>query len=161
MYRAPTGERHTGPSRLRVNPSACATGRGLAEEEGGKIDQVAAPDHPGVGAGGFDAGVFDVFGGEPGAEFAIDVDEVVVGAAGNPEQAELPGGFGVERGEFLVEFFGDAAGAEGADPGKLIEGVQASQQGFGAAHGEAGDGAGVTVLDGGIGGFDAREDFGE
>src|SRR6267154_524477 len=74
-----------------------------------------------MSAGSFDVHVLDGFGSEPGAEIAIVFDQVVVVAAGNPEQVQLLIAFGVKRGKFLVEFRREAAGAEGADPGKFIE----------------------------------------
>jgi len=132
-----------------------------AEEELSEVGQVAAPDHPGVHARCFHVGVGDGFGGEPFAQVAVDVDEMVFGAAGDPEQFDLLAGVGVECGEFLVEFGTEAAGAEGANPGELVERVEAGEERFCAAHGETGDGARVAILLCEVFGFDARNDFGE
>jgi len=51
----------------------------------------------------FDVGVFDALAASQVAEIAIDFDQPVVGAAGNPQQMDLLIGFGIQRGEFLVE----------------------------------------------------------
>jgi len=107
-----------------------------------------------------DVYVLDAFAGEPGAEIAIDFNQAVFGAAGDPEQVKLLAGFGVQRGKFLIEFGSEAAGAESADVGKFIKSVEAGEQRFGAAHGQAGDGAGVAISLDEISGFDLRDDFG-
>ena len=134
---------------------------GSTKKKWGEVCQVAAPDHPGVGAGSFDVHVSDGFRGEPGSEIAIEFDQLVGGAAGDPEQMELLIGFGVERGKFFVEFGRDAAGAESANPGKFIQSIQAGEQRFRAAHGETGDSAGVAVLFDKICRFHLRDNFAE
>src|SRR5882724_1415092 len=104
--------------------------RSSAEEQRCEVGQVAAPDHPGMSAGSFDVLMLDGFGSEPGAEIAIVFDQVIVSTAGYPEQVKLLVGFRVERGKFFVELWPEAAGAERADPGKLIQSIQASEQRF-------------------------------
>jgi len=103
-----------------LGPQTEVCARESAEKQLGEFSQVAAPDHPAVHAGSFDVGVLDAFGGEPGSEIAIDFDQAVLGAAGDPEQVKLLAGFGVECRKFLVEFGGETAGAKRADVGKCI-----------------------------------------
>ena len=154
---------HTFCARARALPSRGGpfAWKRSAEEELSEVGQVTAPDHPGVHARSFDVGMRDGFGGEPFAQVAVDVDEMVFGAAGDPEQFDLLAGVGVECGEFLVEFRTEAAGAKGANPGELVERVEAGEERFCAAHGETGDGARVAILLYKVFGFDARNDFGE
>src|SRR5205807_496563 len=83
--------------KRRQQPANIRNAEASAEEQRGKVGEVAAPDHPSVCAGCFDVGVVNSFGREPVAEIAIEVDEMVVGAASDPEQAELLIGFGIER----------------------------------------------------------------
>jgi hypothetical protein len=72
---------------------------------------------------------------EPLTERTVGVDKTVVGAAGNPKQAQLRGGFRVERGESCIEVIAQLARAESANPGEAVYGVQAGMEGFGASHG--------------------------
>ncbi len=129
------------------------------EEERGEVDEVVAPDHPGVHAGGFDGGDGHVFGFEEGDELAVGFEEMVFGAAGDPEELEV-GGFGVEGGEAGPVDAG-GGGGEADDVGELIGVVEAGGEGLEAAHGEAGDGAVFAFFGGVVLGLDAGEDLGE
>ena len=71
----------------------------FCEEERGEVGEVVAPDHPVVHAGGFDDGDGHVFRLEKGDEVAVGLEQVVFGAAGDPEELEV-GGLGVEVREF-------------------------------------------------------------
>ena len=84
-------------------------------------------------------------------ELAIGLDEPVLRAAGDPQQPQPVVGLGVETGERGLVFLGQAAGAEGADPGEAIERVEPHEQRLGAAHREAGDGARLASLGGAVG----------
>src|SRR5262249_42474068 len=133
----------------------------LLEEQGRELRQVAAPDHPGVGAGRLDVREADAFGREPLLQLAVRVDEAILGAAGDPEQAQLLVRAGTELGKNGIELLAQAAGTEGADPGEAVQGVQADEERFGAAHREAGDGTGAAVRGHAIGLLHFGEDFGE
>src|SRR6266404_7576520 len=99
--------------------------RASAEKQRTELRQIAAPDHPGVRAGSLDVHVLDIFGSQPGAELAIDLDQTVVGSARNPKQAQLLTGLGGHRGKFYFKLVGDTSGAESADPAKLVQRIQA------------------------------------
>jgi hypothetical protein len=82
----------------------------------------------------FDVHVLDILGRQPGAHFAIDINQTVVRITRNPKQMQLLSGLGVQRGEFFVKLFGDvyafepideSTGAESADLGKLVQAIQA------------------------------------
>src|SRR5882757_8059833 len=135
--------------------------RASAEKQRSKLRQISAPNHPGVIARRLDVHVLDIFRRQPGAEGAVDFDQTVVCSARNPKQMQLLGGLRVQRGKFLAKIFGEPAKAEGANPAKLVESIQAGQQRFGAAHGKSGDGPGFAVFDYRIFLLDARKDFRE
>ena len=73
---------------------------------------------------------------------SLEIHSAICGnrAAGNPQQTKLRVGLGIERGEAGGEIFREPAGAEGADPGEAVHGVQAYEQRFRAAHRQSGDG---------------------
>jgi hypothetical protein len=58
------------------------------EEEWGEVDEVVAPREPDVGSWGFDGGGVQAVGAGPGDEVAVGLEELVVGAAGDPEEAQ-------------------------------------------------------------------------
>src|SRR5882757_5150716 len=66
-----------------------------AEKQRSKLRQISAPDHPGVVARRLDVHVLDIFRRQPGTEFAVDLDQTVVRAAGHPKQMQLLGRLGV------------------------------------------------------------------
>jgi hypothetical protein len=76
----------------------------------------------------FDVRVLDTLFLEPRLEEAIHLDEVVIGAASDPKQLQSFIRAGIETRKFRVEIFVKPPGAEGPDPGKLIEMVEARQQ---------------------------------
>ena len=143
------------------NLKGAGCGASLAEQELSEVREVAAPDHPSVHAGCFDVGVLDVVGVEPLAELAVDFDQAVFSAAGDPQQPDLRIGPGVKIGEFLLEFRRETTRAESANPGKFVEGVQAREQRFGSAHGQPGNGAGGAASVDTVFGFHPWHDFGE
>ena len=61
------------------------------------------------------------FGLQPFAQIAVDGDQMIVGSARDPQEFNLSIRFRVERGKILFKIIGNAAGAERADPGKLVE----------------------------------------
>ena len=61
-------------------------------------------------------------------------DQTVIRPARDPKHAQLLIGFRVEPGKLRAEIFRQASGAEGANPGKLVQIIQSGQQGLGAAH---------------------------
>src|SRR5436309_9076038 len=128
---APRGTSETVVKKVGLNSeqgqcSRCTvSGRSFLEQQRRESGKVAAPDHPGVGARSFNFGVPDLLGFEPGAELPAAVDETVLRPAGDPKQAQLPVRFRVERREGCVEALAKPAGAESADPGKAVQGVQA------------------------------------
>ncbi len=61
------------------------------------------------------------FGPQPFAQIAVDGDQMIVGSARDPQEFNLSISFRVERGKIFFKIVGDAAGAERADPGKLVE----------------------------------------
>src|SRR2546425_11855553 len=95
--------------------------RASVEKQRTEFCQVAAPNHPRVIAGRLDFHVLDIFGRQPTAELAVDVDQTVVSAASNPKQMQLLRGLGVQRRKFLVKLLGDSSGTESADPRKLVQ----------------------------------------
>ncbi len=102
--------------------------------------------------------MLDGLGVEQGMELAVGLDEEVLGAAGDPEEAEV----GVD-GLGVFEALGDGAwgrgrGAEGADPVELVVVVEGDGEGVVTAHGEARERAGCRLLDDAILGFDEGDD---
>src|SRR6266849_737822 len=83
-----------------------------SEKQRSKVRQVAAPDHPGVRAGRLDVHMLDIFGSQPGADLAVDINQAVIRAARNPQQVKLLTGLGVQRGKFFVKIFGQTSGTE-------------------------------------------------
>jgi len=81
-----------------------------------------------VHAGRFDVGVRDIFGRQPFAEVAVDFDQAIFGAAGDPQQLDLRIGPGIKIGELLVEVRREAAGTECTNVCELVERVQAGEQ---------------------------------
>src|SRR2546426_11545692 len=81
---------------------------------------------------------------EPVAELAVELEQVVVRAAGDPKQAQLGVGLRVEGRELRVEVLCETARAESADPREVVERVQAGQERLGAAHRESRDRSGVA-----------------
>ena len=67
---------------------------------------------------------------QPFAQVAIDHDQMIIGAAGDPEQMQLRIGLGVSRRKILLKILGNAAGTESTDPGEFIEVVQAGEERF-------------------------------
>ena len=128
------------------------------------MDEVVAPDVGDVGAGGFDSGDGEAFCFEVGDELAVGFEEAVLGAAGDPEEAEVRCLCGVGRGEHgklgcrIEEVDG---GAEAADGGELPGVIKADLQALEATHGEAGDGLVFALSGDGVLGFDTGKDFGE
>ena len=86
--------------RLRVQFSR------LAKQQRRKGRQVSPPDHPGVGARGFDFGQLDAFALEPLADFAVAGEQAVFRSAGDPEQLELAVEFLIHLGIGLLEIGG-------------------------------------------------------
>ena len=80
------------------------------------MDEVVAPDEPGVHSGGLDFGDGKAFGLEGGVELLVGGDESILGAAGDPEKLEVCG-FRVEVGE-VDGLHGVDGGAEAADVGE-------------------------------------------
>ena len=72
----------------------------LLKEKGREVNEVVAPDQPGVQAGSFNLRDRHLFCLEEVDQFAIGLDEIVLGSAGYPEKAEV-GGFGVDRCQLL------------------------------------------------------------
>src|SRR5688572_9513578 len=86
-----------------------------------------------------------------------DAEEVVFGAAGEPEEFELFGGGGGIGNEF-GGFFDVGGGGKAADPGEGIEMGEAEVEGLAAAHGKAGEGAVFAVFVDAVAGFDGGDD---
>src|ERR1035438_2495143 len=97
------------------------SGSFAGEQQRREVDQVAAPDHPGVRAGSFDVGKRDVLRFQPRLEFTVVVDEVVAGSAGNPQRSQLRSLLGVERREGSRVVVKQSAGTEGPDIGELFD----------------------------------------
>jgi len=114
------------PEAVPYRPISGHDSRGLVlEQQRSESGQVAAPDHPGVGAGRLDLGVPDILRAQPVAELTVGVDESVVTPASDPKQAQLRIGLGVERREGGIEVIAEPAGAEGANPREAVQGVKA------------------------------------
>src|ERR1700704_2898257 len=75
----------------------------LRKEQGNEFRQITPPDHPRVPARRLNVSVTHSLGGEPGAEFPVQVDEMVIGTASNPEHAHLLIGFRVEPRKRRIE----------------------------------------------------------
>lgn len=120
-----------------------------AKQQRCEVQEVVAPDEPGVLAGGFDGGDGEAFGFGPGGEIAVRLHECVAGPAGYPEefQAGFLRGIGAgERGQMLVEVSFVDCGAEAGDVGELVGVIEADVEAFEAAHGEAGNGVVVAAM---------------
>lgn len=128
-----------------------------AEEEWGEVEEVLAPDDEGVGAGDFDFGDGESFLFGPGGEGAVGGDEVVVGAAADPEEVEF--GFGGVDGKAGVVALGAEGGAHADDPGEEVRVLEADGDAFEAAHGEAGDGTVLTAPGDVVSAVDLGDDF--
>ena len=102
----------------------------LSKYQLSELRQVPPPYHPGVHAWCFDVGVFHAFGRKPLAQIAVQSDQIIFGAAGDPESVQLLIVFGVESWKVCLKVFGKAARTESADPGKFIEIVQTGEKGF-------------------------------
>ena len=69
----------------------------LPKKQGDEFRQIAPPNHPRVPAWGFNVSVTYSLGCEPSLEFPVQVDQMVIRTASNPEQADLLIGFRVEH----------------------------------------------------------------
>src|SRR5271166_288078 len=78
-------------SSLRMTSGSTLCALLASKEQRRERGEVSAPDHPGMRAGGFDVGEGNVLRLEPSLEPAIIVNEVVAGAAGDPQHAQLSG----------------------------------------------------------------------
>src|SRR5260370_18137908 len=127
--------------RTSANPRACA----LPEETRKARDKISLPHHPGVGSRGLDVHMPDALRRQPCTELTIQVDQPVVGAAGDPQQTQLLVRARIKGREVLLEILRKAAGTKSANPSKLIQSVETRQQGFAPAHGKPSDGARVAT----------------
>ena len=59
------------------------------EQQRRESDQVISPNHPGVRAGRFDVGEWNILRLEPGLQLPVIFDEAVAGAAGDPKRFQL------------------------------------------------------------------------
>src|SRR5216683_5934742 len=114
---------------------SCVPRSFLLKEKRREVKQVIAPDEPGVQAGSFDLRDRHLFCLEEVDQFAIGLDEIVFGSAGDPEKAKV-GVFGVERRELLRVVEIVDRGAEAADPGELAGVCEADFETFQTAHRE-------------------------
>jgi len=123
------------------------------------MNQVVAPYGPLVMTGRLDGSNGQALSLERRDGFMVGFEQRVVDAARHPEQVQVsllrcdcrnPG----KRGRVQ-------ASGEGADPGEEVRVVEAGQEALSASHGEAGDGAVVSVFEDGILGLDPRDDLGE
>src|SRR5260370_10851998 len=127
--------------RTSANLRACA----LPEQERGESGEVSPPHHPGVGSRGLDVHMPDALRRQPCTELTIQVDQPVVGAAGDPQQTQLLVRARIKGREVLLEILRKAAGTKSANPSKLIQSVETRQQEFAPAHEKPSDGAGVAI----------------
>jgi hypothetical protein len=67
----------------------------LLKEKRREVNEVVAPDQPGVEAGSFDLRHRHLFCLEEIDQLAIGLDEIVFGSASDPQKAKV-GGFGFE-----------------------------------------------------------------
>uniref|UniRef100_E6PZ47 Uncharacterized protein n=1 Tax=mine drainage metagenome TaxID=410659 RepID=E6PZ47_9ZZZZ len=127
-----------------------------------KIYEIIAPYHPGVHSGRFDRHHGNVLRLDPGDQSPVTGDEAILGAAGDPQQAQRSGAgpFGTrpldEQRKFPGIVRAHPAGTEGPDPAEGVEMVQPSQKRLGTAHGLASDCAVLTVLQDEIHRFNLR-----
>src|SRR5260370_17851336 len=106
--------------RTSANPRACA----LPEQERGERGEVSPPHHPGVGSRGLDVHMPGALRRQPCTELTIQVDQPVVGAAGDPQQTQLLVRARIKGREVLLEILRKAAGTKSPNPTKLIQSVQ-------------------------------------
>ena len=68
-----------------------------------------------------DFGLLHAPGFDPVPQIAVDGDQTILGATRDPQQVKLLIGLGIEGGKIFLKVLGNAARAEGTDPGKLVE----------------------------------------
>ena len=100
----------------------------LAKQQWRELRQIPTPDHPGVHARGFDIHVLDALRLQPFPQFSVHGDEPVFGAARDPQQTNLLVRLRIEGWKVFFELVRHATRTECANPGKLVEIVQTSQQ---------------------------------
>ena len=132
----------------------------LLEQERSEMNQVVAPDEPGVEAGSLNLRDRHLLCLEVLDEFAVGFDEIVFRAAGDPEKAKI-GCLRVQRRQLLSVIEIVDRRTKAADPGELAGVGEADFEAFQATHREAGDGAIVAVFGDVVFGLDTRHHFGE
>ncbi len=125
----------------------------------GEEVEVVFPDWPGVSAAVDMPDVGDAFFFQIFLDVLADPHESILVAAGDEEEFEGLGFFGV--GEELGGWAGVGGGGESADPGEGVGIGEAKVEGLASAHGEAGEGAVFAVGFGGVFGFDEGDDASE
>jgi len=97
-------------------------------------------------------------GVEQGVEIAVALDQEVLGATADPEEAEIV----VDGGRLGVgdhhAVGGGRGGAEGPDPVESVVVLQGDGQSVVTAHGESGKGARIGFGDDAVGGFHEGDD---
>src|SRR6202035_4584272 len=100
----------------------------LAKQQWRELRQIPTPDHPGVHARCFDVHMLDACRLQPFPQFSVHADEPVFGAARDPQQTNLLVRLRIEGWKVFFELVRNATRTECANPAKLVEIVQTSQQ---------------------------------
>src|SRR5262252_7234748 len=159
--RLAAGSRVDTGKKLQLDEIAAraASRRSLPKQARREAGELATPEHPGVRSRRFDRRVLHAFAGEPLHELAVDIDERIVDAAGDPQEPQIRVGFGIEPGKRRFEFGIDPTGAECADPRKSVQMIETGEQSLRSTHGQAGDGARAPVGGDAVRVLDPGNDF--
>src|SRR5579859_3881237 len=108
--------------------SARTRSASLAKQQRREVGQVTPPEYPAMPTRSFNSCMLHTLRFEPCSQVAVERDQMIVSATGDPQKMELLVCLCIQRRKVGMKVFRNSTGAEGANPGKLIEVVQARQQ---------------------------------